>query len=173
LHTLISHPDREFTASELTATVCRPGPAAAREAAREAVAAGELRSGGVAPDEVLDDAAAHALQVRLGDIVKALPKARASDSEARDAVVEQLEAEQQQIEDELRRARKLTGGSRSFSTDDRERVRKRLCVAVGRACKEIAFFDPALASHLRRPGLILGHNPRYTPRGGVVWTTET
>lgn len=63
----------------------------------------------------------------------------------------------------IREARGL-GGRLRRDSDDRERVRKAVGIAVKRAIKDIGQFDQRLAQHLSAH-LICGQNPRYLPPG--------
>jgi hypothetical protein len=82
---------------------------------------------------------------------------------------ERIQEEIESYTHEIRQAHGL-GGRLRKSSDDRERVRKAVGIAVKRAIKEIAQYDKQLAEHLSAH-LICGQNPRYAPDKGAQWDT--
>jgi len=89
-----------------------------------------------------------------------------NDPGAQERIQEEIEWYSQQIHE----ARGLGGRLRKES-DDRERVRKAVGVAVKRAIKDIAQYDQRLAEHLTAH-LICGQNPRYvSPDQERQWET--
>jgi hypothetical protein len=69
---------------------------------------------------------------------------------------------------QIRESHGLRGRIRKDS-DDRERVRKSVGIAVKRAIKDIAQFDQRLADHLTPPRLSCGQNPLYLPDQDIEW----
>jgi hypothetical protein len=53
---------------------------------------------------------------------------------------------------------------------DRERVRKAVGAAIGRAIQDVREFDPALADHLKQR-VRCGLHPCYVGDGAIRWET--
>ena len=84
--------------------------------------------------------------------------------------LDELEVEARSIRERLGRDHGRTGRVRQLG-DIRDRVRNSVCNAIKRAMSQIRDYDPALAAHLTRPVLNLGHTIGYTPRHDVGWDT--
>lgn len=119
---------------------------------------------------VLDAEARQSLMTRRAEIQERIDAARDSDDPASVDEVDELENERQWIDDELRKAKGLSGRARKLG-DERNKVRNRVCNAIRRALKKIDQFDRPLAEHLAKPVLNLGHSINYTPRDGVQWSS--
>lgn len=142
LHLLLSRPGTQRSAIDLACAV-------AKNPAQYA-----LSNAG----EKLDREALAAYHAKLVELREELQEAKDNnDPGAQERIQEEIESYTQQI----REARGLGGRLRKES-DDRERVRKAVGIAVKRAIKEIAQYDKRLAEHLSAY-LICGQNPRYVP----------
>jgi hypothetical protein len=150
LHDLIAAPDRPTTAAEL---ICRVH----RHPKRYMLSPGGERA---------DREALAAYRARYEDLAAELREAEANGDPAR---VERLQHERAALADEVARVTGL-GGTPRRDTNDRERARKAVATAVGRAKKEIGRFLPEFARHLDRH-LVCGHTPRYDPPPGISWQT--
>jgi hypothetical protein len=82
----------------------------------------------------------------------------------------ELRGELEWIAEQVRKDRGYRGRARK-QADDRERVRKRVWVAIRRAVGRIGRYDARLAEHLSPPRLVCGWNPCYTPGPGIRWET--
>ncbi len=115
--------------------------------------------------EKSDREALAAYHAKLVELREDLQEAKDNnDHGAQERIQEEIESYSQQI----REARGLGGRLRKES-DDRERVRKAVGIAVKRAIKEIAQYDQRLADHFSPPHLICGRNPSYLPDQDVQW----
>jgi hypothetical protein len=81
---------------------------------------------------------------------------------------ERIQKEIDSILKEVREASGLGGRLRKAS-DDRERVRKAVGVAIRRAINEIAQNDQNLATHFSARHLVCGQNPCYSPDTEIEW----
>jgi 7-cyano-7-deazaguanine synthase in queuosine biosynthesis len=151
LHLLISHPGIAFSAVDIASRVAKnPNQYA-------------LGSAG----EQSDREALTAYRARYEELKEELDEARKNnDSGAESRIQEEIEW----LTDQIRKDRGLGGRLRKAS-DDRERVRKAVGMALKRAIKEIASYDQRLAHHLSPPLLICGQNPCYVPDQDVQWET--
>jgi len=115
--------------------------------------------------EKADREALAAYHAKLVELREELQEAKDNnDHGAQEKIQGEIEAFSQQI----REARGLGGRLRKES-DDRERVRKAVGIALKRAIKEIAKYDLRLAEHLSPPRLICGRNPSYAPDQDIQW----
>ena len=151
LHLLLSRPGRPLAATEMAVAV-------AKEPSRFA-----LGSAG----EVLDDEAQTAYLARYEDLKCELDEAKDNNDIGQQARVER---EMESLMGELKRARGLGGRIRRAS-DDRERVRKKVGIAIRRARESIAIDDRRLAAHLNS-SVRCGRSPCYNPQEEVKWQTE-
>jgi hypothetical protein len=151
LHLLLSHPRSQLSAIDMACRVAKN---------REQYALGSA-------GEKSDREALAAYHAKLVELREELQKAKDNnDPGAQEKIQEEIESYSQQI----REARGLGGRLRKQS-DDRERVRKAVGIAVKRAIKNIAQYDQRLADHLSPPCLICGQNPCYVPDQDMQWET--
>jgi hypothetical protein len=151
LHLLLSRPRVQLSAVDMACAV-------AKNPAQYALGNAGEKS---------DREALAAYHAKLVELREELEKAKDNnDPGAQERIREEIESYTQQI----REARGL-GGSLRKESDDRERVRKAVGIAVKRAVNEIAQYDQRLADHLCSPRLICGQNPCYSPNEGVQWDT--
>jgi hypothetical protein len=151
LHLLLSQPRRQLSAIEM--------------ACRVAKNRGQYALGSAG--EKSDREALAAYHAKLVELREELQEAKDNnDPGAQESIQEEIESYSQQI----REGRGLGGRLRKES-DDRERVRKAVGVAVKRAIKDIAQYDQGLADHLSPRRLICGQNPCYVPDKDMQWET--
>jgi hypothetical protein len=142
LHLLLSQPRVQRSGIDMACTV-------AKNPAKYASVKGGEKS---------DREALAAYHARLVELREEQQKAKDNNDAAdQERIQEEIEWYTQQV----REACGLGGRFRKES-DDRERVRKAVGIAVKRAIKEIAQYDQRLAQHLSTH-LICGQNPRYVP----------
>jgi hypothetical protein len=151
LHLLLQRPGCPISAAELA---CRVAGNPERFA---------LGSAG----RVLSEESLAAYRVRYTELAEEIAKAE----KAKDAVLlEQLKKERLSLGAEVARAQGL-GGRRREASDDRERCRKAVTMAITRAVRRIDRYDSNLAKHLRPPQLRCGDNPCYDPSPRIDWET--
>jgi hypothetical protein len=142
LHLLLSQPGTQRSAIDLACAV-------AKNPAQYALSHAGEKS---------DREALTAYYTKLVELREDLKEAKDNnDPGAQERIQREIESYTQQI----RESRGL-GGRLRRESDDRERVRKAVLVAVKRAIEEIAQYDQRLAQHLSAH-LICGQNPRYVP----------
>lgn len=115
--------------------------------------------------EASDGEAMDAYRVRSTELLEEIEEARANHDESR---VEVLQHQIAQLSDHIKALRGL-GGSIRKAVDERDKVRKRVGIAIRRVLKEIGEWDRSLAEHFKPPTLKLGLNPCYAPSPSVVW----
>lgn len=118
-----------------------------------------------AASEASDGESMDAYKVRANELLEEIEEARNDNDEGR---VEALNVEIARLSDHIQSLRGLGGAIRRIG-DERDRVRKRVGIAIRRVLKEIASSDRRLAEHLKAPTLKLGLNPCYAPPSPVVW----
>ncbi len=113
--------------------------------------------------EVIDSTAAADYRARADDL-----KARIAEADVNNDIgqKESLKGELEQLTDQILAAKGLGGRSRS-AHDDRERIRKSVAMAIGRAIGAVRKHHPALADHLRHH-IDRGHILSYS--GDLPWT---
>ncbi|OGQ96503.1 MAG: hypothetical protein A2521_09470 [Deltaproteobacteria bacterium RIFOXYD12_FULL_57_12] len=169
LQILLENPRVEYSASELDVCVRRVtknetcGSVSAGEShAEDCSILGDSDSG-----HVLDEHAVRSYLTRLKEIMEELEEARANNDLSK---MSTLESDKRWIQSELDNAKGL-GGEIRLLGDDRDKVRKRVCNAIGRALKKIKQFDRMLAKHLQKPVLRLGYKLIYVPREDLTWSS--
>lgn len=173
LHILLASPERDYSASDLAVRVDRSRRDSCSARTASGCSAEELSvTPSLGGDDTLDPEAVHDYQVRLAEIDEGIQQAEASDAPNRLEVIDELEAQKQQLTAELRKSKGLKGRPRKLGGDDRNRVRNRVCNPVRRALQQIAVYDPPLHACLKRD-LRLGYHLCYAPRDGVTWTTDS
>jgi hypothetical protein len=151
IHLLLSQPRVQLSAIDMACRVAKN---------RDQYALGSV-------GEKSDREALAAYHAKLVGLREELQEAKYNnDHGTQERIQEEIESYSQQI----REARGLGGRLRKES-DDRERVRKAVVVAVKRAIKDIAQYDQRLADHLSPPRLICGQNPCYVPDQNMQWET--
>jgi hypothetical protein len=151
LHLLLAQPGNPLSAAEMAYRV-------ARDPKRYA-----LGDAG----EVADREAMAAYRARYDELQEDLEEATTNnDAGAKAKIQEELASLTEQI-----RTAQGFGGRLRKASDDRERVRKKVGMAIGRVMKDITQYDRQLAEHLKPPRLICGKNPCYKPDREVCWDT--
>ena len=155
----------EYTAARLASTARRltggvsPGAAGAEG----------LSTGGMGADPVMDEEAYLECRVRLAEVEARLEAlGGAADPLAVDEI-DALEHERDTLRAELARGRGFKGKERKLAAEQ-DRIRNKVCHALRRAIAQIGQYDAALAEHLTRPILTLGHTIVYAPPEGVTWS---
>jgi hypothetical protein len=172
LRVLFAHPNVTFTASELAARVASGTAGDVRTVSvGEAAEAGVGVSGRPGADAALDRDAVDALRARLAEIRALKPTLVDDVSVAGVENRDELDAEERRIVAQLGQDLGHTGRSRKLG-DLKEKVRKRVSIAIRRAIDLIGDDDAPLAAHLRKPVLITGSNLCYAPPSGVCWVLE-
>jgi hypothetical protein len=144
LHLLLSQPGMQRSAIDLACAV-------AKNPAQYALSNAGEKS---------DREALAAYHAKLVELREELQEAKDNnDPGAQERIQGEIESYTQQI-----RETRGMGGRLRRDSDDRERVRKAVGIAVKRAIKDIGQFDQRLAQHLSAH-LICGQNPRYVPPG--------
>lgn len=116
--------------------------------------------------EVIDRAAMIAYRKRYSDLNRELEDAQRNNDDARiDSITEEFNA----IAGQIRSVRGLGGKSRRNS-DDVDRVRRRVSMAITRSIKRLEARLPSLAVHLDTH-VHLGCFMTYNPDPPIVWTT--
>ncbi len=168
LRVLLAHPGRSFTASALDAECRQDAARGARAVAAEDAAGAGTGTGGDRGAEALDAEAVARLTRRLEEIRTARPQIEASREAGRLELLDELAEEERNIQTRL--ARDLRPGGRGRVLGDiRNQARNRVSNPLRRALKLIATYDPALAAHLKRPVLALGHQLCYSPVPETAW----
>jgi hypothetical protein len=119
----------------------------------------------------LDGAGLADLTTRLERLRERRELVEASDSPTRLDELDEVDAEERTIRDQLRRDTALNGRPRKLG-GLRNRDRNSVCNAIRRALKRIDKYDKPLLAHLKRPILNLGHTLSYVPREDVRWTVS-
>jgi len=170
LQMLFDNPGIEFSAAELDCAISRKTKDAWQTHLNEHPDdAGLTERDHSDAGPVLDDKAKQSYRLRIREIEEELAERRGNNDLGG---IEALESEKDWISSELAKAHGLGGRSRKLG-DDRNKVRNRVCNAIRRAIKKVQQYDPALAEHLKRPILNLGHTVSYVPREGLTWATES
>ncbi len=144
LHLLLSQPGKQRSAIDLACAV-------AKNPAQYALSNAGEKS---------DRESLAAYHAKLVELREELQEAKDNnDPGAQERIQGEIESYTQQI-----RETRGMGGRLRRDSDDRERVRKAVGIAVKRAIKDIGQFDQRLAQHLSAH-LICGQNPRYVPPG--------
>jgi hypothetical protein len=151
LHLLLSNPGVSFTVASLSVRVAKDPTTYCLGDAGEASDADALA----------------AYRTRAQEAAEELREARERADVATQA---RLREEIEWLVEQVRKDRGYRGRGRKQS-DDRERVRKRVWVAIRRAVRRIGHYDTRLADHLSHPRLVCGWNPCYTPGPGIRWET--
>jgi hypothetical protein len=114
-----------------------------------------------------DQEAVSAYKAKLGELRQDLEEAKENNDPG---AQERIQKEIDSFVEQLRDVGGLGGRLRKAS-DDRERVRKAVGIAIRRTIKEIAQYDQNLANHFSARNLVCGQNPCY--RGGpeLEWQT--
>lgn len=149
LHVLLSQPRVQHSAIDMA---CRVAKNRSRYALGDA-------------GEKSDREALSAYHAKLVELREELQKAKDNNDHGAQATVQR---EIEEFTQQIRESGGLGGRLRKAS-DDRERVRKAVWIAVKRAIKEIAQYDKRLADHLSPPRLTCGRNPSYLPDQDVQW----
>jgi hypothetical protein len=108
--------------------------------------------------ETLDRQAFEDYRLRIEDLEDRLAQAERNQDQGQK---ELLQAEYEQVTDELQRATGF-GGRHRQAHDDAEKIRKGVCNAITRAIKAIREHHPELADHLKRRiklGLFVSYEP--------------
>jgi hypothetical protein len=152
LHLLLSRPGAELSAIDAACTV-------AKNRIQYAL--------GNAGEKGADRDALSAYHARLVELREELQEAKDNNDPGEQQRIQQ---EIDEITQQIRESSGLGGRLRKAS-DDRERVRKAVGIAVRRAIKDIAQFDGRLADHLQSPRLRCGQSLCYVPDKDVQWDT--
>jgi hypothetical protein len=150
LHQLLSRPNTAVTSADLASRVARR---------RREFALGDA-------GERADPEALAAYRARLDELQEELQEARTNNDPG---AADRIQAELETLRDEIRRATGLGKRLRKVA-DDRERVRKAVGAAIGRAIQDVREFDPAMAEHLKQR-VRCGLHPCYVGDGAIRWET--
>ncbi|MEK7270552.1 MAG: 7-cyano-7-deazaguanine synthase [Planctomycetota bacterium] len=108
-------------------------------------------------------------RARYRDLEEDLEEARKNSDLAAE---QRTQNEMDQLKEQIKKDTGLGGRIRKIG-DDRERVRKRVCIAIRRTLDEIAKYDKRLAEHLNPKttprSLTLGQSISYVAPAGVRW----
>ena len=152
LHLLLSQPGVELSAIDAACQVAKN---------RVQYALGDAGEKGGDRD------ALSAYHAQLVELREQLQRAKDNnDAGEQERIQKEIEAYTQQI-----RESSGLGGRLRKASDDRERVRKAVGIAVKRAIEDIAQFDHRLADHLHAPRLRCGQHLCYAPELGTQWET--
>jgi hypothetical protein len=151
LHMLLGQPGKPMRAIDMAYAV-------AKDPARFA-----LGTAGAALDEDALSAYRAKHQQLLEDIAE-------EEKEGDTLALQELREQQRSLAEQLKSYRGLGGRARKES-DDRERVRRSVLMAIQRVVEKIREYDRRLAEHLRHPRLRCGANPCYDPQPEVTWDT--
>jgi hypothetical protein len=152
LHALICRPNVPISAVQLLCDVMKRGKAA------------EFRLGDVGSGSDADALAAY--REKANELRADIEKAN-----ARGDTVSQraAEAELEWFLGELQRNAEFRGRAKRFQSD-REKVRKSVTNAIGRAITAIEKFDAPLGQHLDQ-AITRGNDCVYAPEAGLIWVT--